>query len=396
MSQVFHQLFGADSLEGFLSLLLGCFLYFILVLVPVLAALYGLYFLLTLPMRRAERARHFLDLLELGLNNGQTPENAVVEAASSRDRSMGVRFHLLAAFLQQGLRLSDALDHVPRLVGPEVTALLKVGERIGSVAKVLPAARLKLADGISHVRSAINYVVVMAFVLTPFTVAIPLVVKVKVLPAFAAVFEDLRLPGFTRFVFGADTWYLGFQSSLMALVWLAAFAYLAGPRLRRVLEFVWPGELGWLDSLLLRVPWRRKRLQRDFSAMLAVLLEAGVPESEAVRLAADATANLVFRRRAQKAALQLGKGVRLPEALRGVDNSGELHWRIGNALQRSGGFVRALRGWHEALDAKAFQQEQAIAQVITSVLVLINGFIVACIVIGVFLPLIQLMHQAAL
>ena len=41
--------------------------------------------------------------------------------------------------------------------------------------------------------------------------------------------------------------------------------------------------------MLCRLPWRRKRFQRDFSAMLAVLLDAEVPETEAVGLAAEAT-----------------------------------------------------------------------------------------------------------
>ena len=59
------------------------------------------------------------------------------------------------------------------------------------------------------------------------------------------------------------------------------------------------------------------------------------------------------------------------------------------------GFVRALTGWHEALDAKAFQLEQAAAQVITTVLVLINGLIVASIMIAVFLVLIQLINGAS-
>jgi type II secretory pathway component PulF len=41
-----------------------------------------------------------------------------------------------------------------------------------------------------------------------------------------------------------------------------------------------------------------KKLQRTFSAMLAVLLDGGVPEAEAVRLAGDCTANEICRRRA--------------------------------------------------------------------------------------------------
>ena len=66
-------------------------------------------------------------------------------------------------------------------------------------------------------------------------------------------------------------------------------------------------------------------------------------------------------------------------------------------LQAGGrGFLSALNGWHEALDAKAFQQEQAAAQLTTTALVLFNGFIVACVVIGLFLPLVALIGAATL
>ena len=40
-------------------------------------------------------------------------------------------------------------------------------------------------------------------------------------------------------------------------------------------------------------------------------------------------------------------------------------------------YANALRGWHEALDAKAFQQEEAMPHVITSGLVIMNGLVVA-------------------
>jgi hypothetical protein len=92
----------------------------------------------------------------------------------------------------------------------------------------------------------------------------------------------------------------------------------------------------------------------------------------------------------------LANGVKLPVALRELDGSGELRWRLANALQARGGFLRALNGWHEALDAKACQVEQASAQVATTALVLVNGAMVACIVIAVFLLLINLINEACL
>ena len=79
-----------------------------------------------------------------------------------------------------------------------------------------------------------------------------------------------------------------------------------------------------------------------------------------------------------------------------MDDSGELRWRLANALQGRGNFLRALMGWHEALDAKAFQEEQAAAQLTTTGLVLFNGVMVASIVIAVFLVLIQLLNEAVL
>ena len=79
-------------------LLWGLFLMF--VWAGSLAGLiYLIHFFLTLPMRRAERARLFLDLLESALNRGQSVEEMILSIARSRDRTLGVRFHLLAAHI---------------------------------------------------------------------------------------------------------------------------------------------------------------------------------------------------------------------------------------------------------------------------------------------------------
>src|SRR5437867_4832161 len=123
-----EQLSRADPLQGVLTVILCFALYIMLGLVPLCAFLYLIYYLLTLPMRRNERARLFLDLLELGLKDGRTPEEAITDAAASRDRSLGARFHLLGAHLETGMRFSQALEQVPRLLPPEIRAMLTTGE----------------------------------------------------------------------------------------------------------------------------------------------------------------------------------------------------------------------------------------------------------------------------
>ena len=90
-------------------------------------------------------------------------------------------------------------------------------------------------------------------------------------------------------------------------------------------------------------------------------------------------------------------GLKLPRALRRMDGGDELEWRMENAATGSkGGFTAALAGWEEALDARAFQQEQVTAQLFTTGLVLFNGVLVALLTAGVFQMLTRLVWDAVL
>jgi general secretion pathway protein F len=376
-----------------LRMVIAILAWLLLWLGPVGASLYVLYYCLSLPLRRQERARFFLDLVESGLKDGRRVEDTIIGIAGSRDRSVGVRFHLLAAYMEKGCRLREALGKVPRLLPAQVTAMLKAGEQIGDLRKVLPACRQLLQDANSQVRGAVNYLVVLAFVITPFAVAALVAVEIYVMPQFLSIAEGMGVGNPFALTFLSEHRWLcvWVQCSLMTVVWCAAFLYVGGPRLT-----------GWLDICLsplvnrihYTVPWRRKRMQRDFSAMLAILLDAGMPEPEALTLAADCTANTIFQQRAQRAVAGLKQGMKLTEAVQAIDDTGEFRWRLANAWHAEGGFFRAIAGWNRALDAKAFQQEQATAQVVTTGMVVLNGVIVAAMAVSVFQLLLSIINAA--
>jgi type IV pilus assembly protein PilC len=338
----------------------------------------------------------FLNLLEMGMKQGRTPEQIVCGAATTRDRALGIRFYLLSAYLEKGLRLGEGLAKVPRLLPPRVVEMLRAGEKMGDLLKVMPACQQTLQDGVSQVRGALNYPLLVVFAITPVTMFLPILIQVKVLPKFEEIFQDMipggRFPAFSVFVFSGGGWLLGLLVGVIGLLWALVFFYLGGPRTIGWFERVFPG----LPSLVAwRLPWRRKRLQRDFSTMLALLLDANVPEAEAVNLAANATANRVVTRRSDEVRASLRQGIPLHQAVGALDDQGEFRWRLTNA-RHGGGFLRALEGWHRALDARAFQLEQTAAQLTTTGMVLLNGFVVACIVIAVFLVLLQLLNGALL
>jgi type II secretory pathway component PulF len=349
-----------------------------------------LHFLLSQPLRRAERARAILDLIETALRRGEPVEQTLISISQSRDPSLGVRFHLFVAWLEKGLRLDEAFVKVPRLLPPQVVAMLQAGSRIGDLQKVLPACRQLLADSVSETRSALNYLVIITFVVSPATVLIFSMIAITVFPKLNEVGIGIGVEH-SRAIYWLMAnrgLFVGAQILLQLAMWTAALCYVAGPRFRAWL----PG----YDAISWKLPWRRKRMQRDFSIMLATLLDAQMPEPEAITLAASCTANQLFENRAATAVAALQQGQPLPRAIESMDDHGEFRWRLTNAAHSKNGFLAALAGWHDALNAKAFQQQQAAAQAVSTALVLINGVFVAAVVISVFAFLISIINTGCL
>ncbi len=363
----------------------------LLLLAMIAGGLLLAHFALTLPMRRAERARVFLDLLESTLHQGRPLEETLISLAHSRDLSMGVRFHLLAAWLESGLSLEEALSRVPRFLPPQVSAMLRAGRQLGDLLKVLPASRKLLSDAISQTRGAMNYLLVVTFVITPTGFSVFGLLSIFVIPKFMEVFASMGVKsgtGLLYFLAGNMHTIILIQCLFLVALWIAVFLYVGGPRV-----------VGWLPVLerwQYLLPWRRRRLQRDFSHVLALLLDGGVPEAEAVRLAAECAANSVFRRRADRALAALRQGTSLPEAVQAMDDSGEFRWRLRNAAATHGGFLHALKGWHESLDARAFQLEQAATHTLTTALVIWSGVFVGSITVAVFMIFTSLINSAVL
>lgn len=349
-----------------------------------------LHFLVSLPMRRAERARALLDLMETSLRLGEPVEQALISISQSREQSLGVRFHLFVAWLEKGLRLPEALAKVPRLLPPQIVAMLQAGQRIGDLRKILPACRQLLADAVSETRSALNYLVVITFVVSPATVLVFWTIAIIVLPKFNEIASGLGVDhaGGIHWLIQHRTLFVGTQILFQLGMWTAAIIYVIGPHAHAWL----PG----YDQLSWRLPWRRKRMQRDFSIMLATLLDARMTEPEAITLAADCAANRCFQKRAATAVNDLRQGRSLTEAVQAMDDHGEFRWRLTNAAHSRSGFLSALAGWHDALNAKAFQQQQAAAHTISTALLLFNGAFVAAIVITVFAFLISIINAGCL
>ena len=376
-----------------LNFLVGVACYTIMFVLPGGALSVLMHFLLSLPLRRRDRALFFLDLLETVLQRSQPLEPAILAAAENKDRSIGVRFYIFAAHIENGARVGEALELEPRFLPPQINAILRAGEKLGDLKKVLPACREVLRIAPDTVRSTTHYMVGILLIFAPIACWLITLLTVFVVPKFKDVVAGMGVKVWApaQFVFALNNSHIlvGLEIFIFFMLLALAAIYIGGPGLVRWFQF---RNVPIVDWLAWRIPWKQKKLQRTFSAMLAVLLDGGVPEAEAVRLAGDSTANEICRRRAERVTDALAGGMKLDDAVRAFDDTGEFHWRLTNATHAHGGFLLALRGWHEALDAKAFQQEEAATHIFTSGLVIFNGLVVALIAISMFGMLIMMLR----
>ena len=368
---------------GFVVIFLLRMLLFVFSLAIYFGLISIIHFLFTLPLRRAECARLFLDLIEDALKRGQSVEEMILSIAQSRDRTLGVRFYMMAVHIEDGSSFGAALEKVPRFLPPQISAMLRAGGQLDDLKKVLPASREILRDRPTAVRSAMHYLILVMLFFSPIFVFVVMLTATFVIPKFrdVAAGMNVKLWPETTLVFGNTGGLISFEIFTSLAMLGVVMLYIGGPQFARWFQF---RRLPVADWIAWHVPWKQKRLQRTFSAMLAALLDGGVPETEAVRLAGDCTANEICRRRAHRAVVALENGEKLDAAIRLFDTTGEFHWRLTNATHARRGFLSALRGWHEALDAKAFQQEEATAHVVTTGVVILNGALVALIATAMF------------
>jgi type II secretory pathway component PulF len=360
-----------------------------------LALIRWVYRVLRAPLYRQQRACLFLDLLESGIQEGHSPEHTIVTISHSDDPVLGIDFHVLAAHLSNGMRLGEALHLVPSLLPPRVTATLQVGEQSGNFAEILTACRKTLTSAPSHSLRATNYVIATLLLLSPAIFAVPFFLMNVIAPKFYEITSDYggSMPPVMQLLVQYPVAVASAQILMLVGAILAAMVYGGVPRILRPMASILKP---LTDRIAWKLSWRRKRLLRDFSALLAILLDANLPEVKAVQLAAAGTNNRVVIRHGDAITAQIEQGVPLTKAMSVLDDGGEFCWRVTNATHGRSGFQVALAGWHEALDATAYQQEQTASQIVTTALVLANGVFVGAIAIAVFQALTSIVWTVSL
>ncbi len=136
------------------------------------------------------------------------------------------------------------------------------------------------------------------------------------------------------------------------------------------------------------IPYRRQLAEKDFAMNLCALLDAGIPESEAVDLACQSVSRPHWNQKRREAQSLMAGGSALPEVLDSVLEDPSLKWRFRNLLHsvspRNPGLHGRLLPWAEMVSRKAAAAASMALDILLMGFIFLYGFIIAAMAFAIF------------
>ena len=329
------------------------------------------------------------------MDAGVTFANSFSFVAEGECEDLNKVFEQVALDLRTGMAVSRALSHHPQAFNQLFLAMVCSGERSGG----LHLAFHKMADLLERqtnlqrrMMAAVSYPLVVSAISTlVFSMFLFWVVPMLV-PMFAQV--DAQLPTLTlamlalaEFIKHPLTWGAGLFIFGVALPAFIHYAYVQGqlPRLRYA-----------VDEWMLKIPVVSRLAELAVVSRmmdtLSTLINAGLPVIEAVKTAADVSANSVFKSRLLGALDFLRDGRSLSFCFERCQLFSPMVLSMVELGEESGKLPFLLRKTSELLREDLEIELNRLVLLVEPALMMITGTAVGLIVLASFLPMIQLVQ----
>jgi type IV pilus assembly protein PilC len=297
----------------------------------------------------------------------------------------------LAAGIENGGSFSEALAQFPRVFSRLYVNLVKAGEISGTLELTLrrladfmeKAGRIK-----GRVMAALFY---PAAVMTVAFGVITLML-VFIVPRFKDVFGQLSpghpLPSFTLLVFGiSDMFRHKFPMVLAALagVWFAGVVAIRRTRLgRRAFD------LAKLRAPVFGPVFRKLAIAR-FTRTLGTLVTSGVPVLQALTIVKEAAGNVIVGRIAERVRENVEQGESITGPLRSSNIFPAMVVGMIEVGEQTGALPEMLNRIADNYDEEVDNAVESMTSLLEPIMIVFLGLMVGCIVVAMFLPIINLM-----
>lgn len=293
----------------------------------------------------------------------------------------------VAADLEAGLTMSNALKRHPKIFSPLYVSLVQVGENTGR----LDTAFLQASNYLDleyetrqRIKSATRYpiMVIMAIV-----VAI-IIINIFVVPAFADIFSQYQkeLPLPTRILIGTSDFTLNYWPVILVALALLAFAFNRYVRTAR-------GKIQF-HRLLLRLPVIGQIFETivlgRFSRSMAVMLRSGIPIIQSLQTTAGAVGNAYVKVKVEEMRESTERGSKITSAAHATNMFTPLVLQMIAVGEETGSMEVLLDEVADYYERDVDYDLKRLSSAIEPIMIVIIAAMVLVLALGVFLPLWEL------
>lgn len=289
--------------------------------------------------------------------------------------------------VRSGTTLARAVEGHPETFPELYASMVRAGEESGTLGLSLSRLADHLEDQartVNRVRSALTYPLLMASVAGLVVVFLLSFVVPKIVGVFSNMGRALPLP--TRALIAVSgflaSWWWALLFLLGALV-VAGRRHLATEKGKRA-----------RDAFLLRLPILGRIVHLSalsrFARTLSTMTAGGIPVDRALRIVAPVVGNAVIAERIEAAAARVVEGTSLSEALRHHAEIPPTLVQMVAVGEESGKLDYLLEKMGEAIDGEVEARMTRALSLMEPGIILVMGTVVACIVISILLPLLEI------
>ena len=321
----------------------------------------------------------------------------LMEKQHQKERAYRAFLNAIKTMVDEGKPLAVALGEQEVYKLPEFfLQSAKVAAQGGKMVEVLTNMSHFFASQSRIRQQVINAMIYPMFILIV-AVGMTVFLLIFVVPKITGIFEDTHqeLPGITKFVLTASGFlgahYVGIMVGLLVIIIGSKIAY------TKIRTFHYT-----VDAMMLRLPIVGKLTQNHelgrFSYIISLMLDSGVPYTQAVKLASSTFGNLAIRDLFKQVARKVTEGNKLSNALysaKGVKLKSNFLQNL--ALGEESSNVSSVMNNLSALYAEENEQGiDRLLKMVEPVMMLLIGGIVGVIVMAMLLPIFSMSLGAKL
>lgn len=311
-------------------------------------------------------------------------------AEQTEDKPLKALVEDILAQVEGGRTLYDAFSKHPDVFNKVYLALIAAGEASGT----LDVSLRRLADQqekdmamISKIRGAMTYPGIVLLVI----VVVVIFMMVAVVPQVENLYHDMgkELPVMTLIMVAISNFFARFWWLMLIVLGIAVWFFAQFRRTDTGQKF--------LSKLKLNVPVFKGLFQRLYNARFArtaqMLLSAGVPMLEAIKISAEAMNNVILEEEMMEAATMVRSGKPLSVALKGRDYILPLLPQMAATGEQSGKIDEMLGKAAKVYEDELDERIAAIATAIEPILMVTLAVVAAGIVGAILFPIYSLVND---